>query len=89
MSAQAAIPLLCALLAMSRVAIFWLMTKLLSARKELVAERLVHADTIETLATSNEGTSSKWSEAKCTSNFNPGLTKQNIGRTLSVAWREN
>ncbi len=53
MSAHAAVPLLCALLAMSGVAIFWLITKLLSARKDLAAEKLAHADTTETLARSN------------------------------------
>jgi hypothetical protein len=46
MSAHAAVPLLCALLAMSGVAIFWLITKLLSARKDLAAEKLAHADTL-------------------------------------------
>jgi hypothetical protein len=42
MSAQAAIPLLCVLLTVFGVAIFWLITKLLSVRKALAAEKLAH-----------------------------------------------
>ena len=52
MSAHAAILLLCAVLGMSGVAIFWLATKLLSAREDLAVEKLAHADTAETLARS-------------------------------------
>jgi hypothetical protein len=52
MSAHAAILLLCPVLGMSGVAIFWLATKLLSAREDLSVEKLAHADTAETLARS-------------------------------------
>ena len=56
MSAQAAILLLCVLLAISCVGIFVLITKLGSVTKALASETLAHGDTAEALAKTNTRT---------------------------------
>lgn len=53
MSAHAVILLLCVVLAASSVMMVWLITKLLSVKKDLAAETLAHGNTAQTLVTTN------------------------------------
>lgn len=53
MSAHAVILLLCALLLVFAVAIVWLITELVSTKKDRAAEKVAHGNTAEALETSN------------------------------------
>jgi hypothetical protein len=53
MSAHAVILSLCALLAVSGVAIVWLIRELVSTKKNFAAEKVAHGNTAQSLATTN------------------------------------